>query len=334
MDILTPIPRGWAPGAHRAPRAWKGLLGLLLACSLASCATQQRARLGTGFRGASLTPSTLPDWAGESISWEKLDRIETWLAEESRGADPFWRVEAELQLAEGRMSFASEAGDAEIRRQRRRNARTGFLRVRTDPGASTSQRNRATAGLAGSLGAGSPREAVAPAVGGVLGRHRWGARNPNPNNLTRATSPWSFITIHHSALEGAPPMGTSEADAIQALRMVQRSHMDGRNYGDVGYHFFIDPAGRVWQGRDMSWQGAHAGGRHGNNNVGNIGVCLLGNFDEVRPTRAALAALDDLVRKLENHYSIPHNGIVAHSDWKGTICPGRFLLPHVRRLAR
>lgn len=324
----------------RAWSGWRAALGLVLAwlaaglpaLGLAGCAVRPRPKLEGSAPAMPASEHAKPSWAGQSVSWEKLDSIERWLESESYRSDPFWRVEAELQLAEGRLAFAADAEEADTAYRRRTSARTGFLRVRSDPEASASQKRRATSGL---IGAGaSPREASAPSVDGVLPRSRWGARRPNPARLTRSTSSWSYITVHHSALEGAPAVGPTEAHAVEALRMVQRSHMDGRSYGDVGYHFLIDPAGRIWQGRDLTWQGAHAGGSGGRNNVGNVGICLLGNFDEVKPTRAALAALDSLVVTLRGKFSIPRRNVVGHSDWKGTVCPGRHLLPHVRQLAR
>lgn len=310
-------------------------LGLLFG-SLQACAVPQRQHLTRSYETpARPTSGGLPAWANEPLSWAKLDTIESWLENAGTGASPFWRVEAELQLAEGRLSFAdplTHAGE-QTQRQRRRNARLGFLRIRANPKASAEQYQRASEGLKRAATAGNPLEASSK-LAGVLSRSEWGARRPNMQRITRANSPWRFITLHHSALEGAPTIGTRKQEAISALRIVQRSQMDGRGWGDIGYHFLIDPAGRIWQGRELRYQGAHAGGKDGRNNVGNVGVCLLGNFDEARPTSAALSSLDTLVDELCRRYSIPRSGIVGHTDWKATVCPGRYLLPHVRRLAR
>ena len=166
----------------------------------------------------------------------------------------------------------------------------------------------------------------------ALPRARWGARAPSPRNLTPNRARWSYITVHHSAHEEAGTTGSSERDAIAALRAIQRSQMGGRGWGDIGYHFLIDPAGRIWEGRDLSWQGAHAGGSGGRNNVGNIGICLLGNFEIERPSQAAVKSLERLVADLQRRFAITNGGIKGHRDWKGTACPGRHLLPYVRRI--
>ena len=90
----------------------------------------------------------------------------------------------------------------------------------------------------------------------------------------------------------------------------------------------IDSSGRVFIGRDMRYQGAHAGGA---NNRGNIGVCLVGNFDIERPSRAAVAALDRLVAALRSRYSIDGSKILPHRHWKNTECPGRYLMGHLEQ---
>jgi len=36
--------------------------------------------------------------------------------------------------------------------------------------------------------------------------------------------------------------------------VIQRDHMDAKGWGDIGYHFRIDPSGRVLEGRELLWQ--------------------------------------------------------------------------------
>src|SRR5262245_42541229 len=141
------------------------------------------------------------------------------------------------------------------------------------------------------------------------------------------------ITVHHSAMLFRD---TSPATAAGQLRVIQKNHMQDpdRRYGDIGYHFLIDPAGRVWEGRDLKWQGAHA---PSGNNKGNIGICVLGNFirgrDGQRPTATELRALEDLIQKLSQRYGIGSDQIFCHSDFVKTECPGPYLEPEVMRIA-
>src|SRR5262245_23478825 len=141
------------------------------------------------------------------------------------------------------------------------------------------------------------------------------------------------ITVHHSAMLFRD---TSPATAAGQLRVIQKNHMQDqdRRYGDIGYHFLIDPAGRVWEGRDLKWQGAHA---RLDNNKGNIGICVLGNFirgrDGQRPTATELRALEDLIHQLAQRYGIGPDQTFCHSDFVKTECPGPYLEPEVTRIA-
>ena len=67
---------------------------------------------------------------------------------------------------------------------------------------------------------------------------------------------------------------------------IHRWHKE-RGWSGIGYHIFIDDAGRAWHGRDLSTAGAHTSGY----NTGTIGICLNGlhlsdfsddQFDELR----------------------------------------------------
>jgi hypothetical protein len=267
--------------------------------------------------------SDLPPWAGQPPSSEKLDAISAWLATPESGRSRFWRLEGELQLAEGRASLATGVGLDETRRTATRAA---FRRVHDDPAATAGQQQRAAAGLAG---LGHPVEAHTSQIAGVVTREQWRARPALVSNLTPHRGAWNYITVHHSAMDGGVRLDGSLATAVSAVQRIQSAQMASSGFGDVGYHFLIDDRGRIFQGRELRWQGAHAGG---NNNVGNVGVCVIGNFDEARPTSAALGALERLVATLERELRIPPGRVKAHLDWKGTVCPGKNLLPYVRRL--
>ncbi|MEQ1631776.1 MAG: peptidoglycan recognition family protein [Planctomycetota bacterium] len=140
------------------------------------------------------------------------------------------------------------------------------------------------------------------------------------------------ITVHHSAIL---LRNDSPTAAAGQLRSIQKTHMQEEGCGDIGYHFLIDPAGRVWQGRELRFQGAHA---RGGNNIGNIGVCVLGNFirgrEGQRPTREELASLERLIASLSGKYGISKNQIFCHSDLVATECPGAYLKNEVDRIAR
>ena len=162
-------------------------------------------------------------------------------------------------------------------------------------------------------------------------RSAWSPRREDRQNLDRMQRP-SKVTIHHSAMYFR---STSPRDAAAQIGKIQREHMKTRGYGDIGYHFLIDPSGRIWEGRQLRWQGAHA---HGNNNIGNIGVCLLGNFMRQRdgqgPTKAQVRSMERLVVNLTQRYRMRGDVLYCHSDFRSTECPGQRMKPIVRQLAR
>ncbi|MFH1919390.1 MAG: N-acetylmuramoyl-L-alanine amidase, partial [Planctomycetota bacterium] len=70
--------------------------------------------------------------------------------------------------------------------------------------------------------------------------------------------------VHH-------PVGhqsMSRQDAVRTVKGHQNFHMDSRGWKDIGYHFLVDGAGRVFEGVPVELVGTHVG----NNNAGNIGM--------------------------------------------------------------
>ena len=163
-------------------------------------------------------------------------------------------------------------------------------------------------------------------------RREWGAR-PADTSRTRPMGRIYRITIHHS---GFPCPDSSWRAVKNQIRAIQKNHKhrstNGEGWADVGYHFFVDPAGGVWEGRSIRWQGAHAGNHRLNR--GNIGICLLGDFQDHPPTPAQVRALEKLLRTLMARYGIPASRIYTHRELKSTACPGRYAQPVIDRLRR
>ena len=270
-----------------------------------------------------------PSWAMEPVSWGKLDAIERWI-EQNRRPAPYWRVESRLQLAEGQLHFSREPGAAPgTRRFRRDAALDGFRAVLEDSGANRDQQMRARQGGreagTGEAGRATPAAATAP-VQGLIGRRHWRAAPAIARNMTPASGRWSWITVHHSVSASS---SDSLSASLETVRGIQREHMNrSQPYGDIGYHFLIDRAGRIIEGRNLRWQGAHAGGA---NNRGNVGICLIGNFEIEEPTRAAVSALERLVFELQSELGIPRRNVKPHLAWKETKCPGKNLMPWFAR---
>ncbi len=168
-------------------------------------------------------------------------------------------------------------------------------------------------------GPSAPARDTASIPTGVIPRSQWtraGVARPNEINPMNGIR---RITVHHDGISGA--VGTSEGAAKSRLESVRQSHVSGRGWADIGYHYVIDPAGRVWAARDVRFQGAHVK----DNNENNLGVMVMGNFDEQRPTPQALATLDRFVAQSARQYGVPVSRIYTHQEINPTACPGRNL---------
>ena len=152
---------------------------------------------------------------------------------------------------------------------------------------------------------------------GVIERARWTREQPI---ISRADpmAGYQRITVHHDGM--SPFLSTSEADASRRLESIRRAHV-GQGWADIGYHFSIDPAGRVWACRPITLQGAHVKDQ----NPGNIGVMVMGNFEQQQPTSAAVATLETFVASLMQRYRIGIRGVFTHRELASTACPGRNL---------
>ncbi len=315
------------------------IFGLLLLVLVAGCRSTPKTPVDPGQPGAgpyaTARDDAVPPWLGEPLSWEKLERVELWLDNEGRNATPQWRNEAELTLNSGRLEFARRDLDQASRKgkekpaavaTRVRAAKFGFDRLALRSDLNVGQRRRAEEGVAQAdrILSGATRTTKGRTTLAVVPRTEWGALKAKPALMDRTVGAYTRITVHHSADNDPVVLDGSAARSFEAVRDIQRAHMNGKDthYGDIGYHFLIDPDGRVIEGRDLTYQGAHA---MGDNNVRNVGICLIGNFDIEKPSEAALAALRRILDDLRAKYGIDKDHVYGHRDLRNTRCPGENL---------
>lgn len=158
-------------------------------------------------------------------------------------------------------------------------------------------------------------------------RSEWRA-NPSSSNV-RPMGRITRLTVHHSAMPVPRP-----GDEARHLREIQSFHKQDRGWADVGYHVLIDPSGGVWEGREWQRQGAHAAG---DNNIGNLGICLLGDFTKHGVPARQLASLHSVLDRVRGSYGIATSEVYTHREFKSTECPGPRLQSAVnayRRSAR
>ncbi len=166
----------------------------------------------------------------------------------------------------------------------------------------------------------------------VMSETQWTSEKPIPTRLD-PMGKITCITIHH---EGESEVASDPRTVADHLRDIRKVHVNDRRYGDIAYHFLIDPQGIVWEGRSLAYQGAHAGNQGANK--GNIGICLLGDFDNAQPTQAQKDSLRKLTYKLMAQYNVPTNQIYTHREVKErfglgtTDCPGKNLQCFVNQM--
>ena len=149
----------------------------------------------------------------------------------------------------------------------------------------------------------------------------------------------NLFVVHHTAESLA---GAAKRTGVERMRAIYQYHAISRGWGDIGYNFVIDPEGNIYEGRAG---GAYVAGAHTFcNNVGTIGISLMGNFQGMEPPKAQLQGLRTLLVQLGDEYGVDptgtviHHGklyptIIGHRDLRQTACPGAIshvLLPQIR----
>jgi N-acetyl-anhydromuramyl-L-alanine amidase AmpD len=136
------------------------------------------------------------------------------------------------------------------------------------------------------------------------------------------------ITLHH---EGWEVVNFTDVNTTMTrLQHIQRFHMKDRGWGDVGYHYIIDRAGRVWEARPIQYQGAHVADM----NEHNVGIMVLGNFEKQLPSNIQMASAQMMTSFIMGQYSVPVHRVYTHQELKPTQCPGRNLQPRLVAMRR
>jgi len=122
------------------------------------------------------------------------------------------------------------------------------------------------------------------------------------------------IIWHHSAAESPTP----QFDAINEWHKVRTFPLSSLGYY-VGYHYVIEKDGTVKQARKDDEIGAHDQGE----NIDSIGICLVGDFTNSRPTFLQEVSFALLLRKLMFMHNISIAAIETHRRDDTTECPGK-----------
>ena len=151
----------------------------------------------------------------------------------------------------------------------------------------------------------------------VICRESWGAQPPIGDFVPHEIDQ---ITVHHTAV-----LLADDTDAPGRVRQHQAFHQS-REWPDLAYHFVIDGAGNVYEGRPVT-----AVGDTGTDYdpTGHFLVCCEGNFNEQDIPEAQYAALVELVTWGCREFAVEPSAVRGHRDVATTSCPGDNLYPFI-----
>ena len=131
---------------------------------------------------------------------------------------------------------------------------------------------------------------------------------------------WKYIVIHHSA------------SARGSMAGMDRYHREERHMENgLAYHFVIGNGSGMGDGEigiGNRWKKQIQGGHLASAklNEKSIGICLVGNFDEGKPTKAQMKSLYGLLKELKRKTGLKTSAIKTHRqiNTKPTRCPGKY----------
>lgn len=127
------------------------------------------------------------------------------------------------------------------------------------------------------------------------------------NNIRPTTE---AVVIHHTA-------GTLN-DNINGIAKI---HFGDHKWSTIGYHYFINADGVVFQLKPENEVAPHS--FHYNEN--SVAICLAGNFNNYEPTKAQWTAVVLLTRQIVEKYGLTPSDVYKHGELRGnnTECCGK-----------
>ena len=200
----------------------------------------------------------------------------------------------------------------------------------------------ADASLGNTPAAAASAAAVQPTI---ITRAQWGA-----DESLRTCSPDYVPSVKGAIVHHTVSSNTYSATAAPAvLRSIYAYHVNGNGWCDVGYNFFVDRFGRLYEGRFGGMSKNVVGAQAGGFNSQTFGVSSIGNHDPgtagaVAPSSAVLTAIGKLIGwkawlngwKPESSASFTSGGstrwaagkviteprVAGHREYSLTVCPG------------
>ncbi len=144
------------------------------------------------------------------------------------------------------------------------------------------------------------------------------------------------VVVHHTGTDSGENL-----DSTDKVKAIYQYHTVTRGWGDIGYHYLIGRDGKIYEGR--AGGDYVVGGHVYCNNIGTVGIALIGNFQEQEPSLEQLKSLSklslylaqkyklDLTAKEWFHGSETYN-LIGYKDIGATACPGLNLYAYLPKL--
>ncbi len=145
----------------------------------------------------------------------------------------------------------------------------------------------------------------------VICRQAWGAAEASSGLQAHTVQ---RLTVHHTASSIS-----RVADGPGNIRGHQRFHQTNRGWPDIAYHFLVDPAGNIYQGRDPEFRGDTATNYDPS---GHFLVCLEGDYDRAGVNDAQIASLALVLAWGTATFGVGVDTLAGHRDYADTQCPG------------
>jgi hypothetical protein len=155
----------------------------------------------------------------------------------------------------------------------------------------------------------------------IVSAKEWGSE-PQPIPEERKHTP-KYITIHHAGV-----FVRSTTDPAKFVKNMQGWGQRDKKWPDLAYHFLIAPDGRIFQGRDIAYEG-ETNTKYPLRDQ--VQVELMGDFTKQRVSPKQLDSLVKLTSWLCAEYSIDPILMGGHNDRapRQTSCPGTDLYRYI-----
>lgn len=130
---------------------------------------------------------------------------------------------------------------------------------------------------------------------------------------------WRYIVCHHSAIEAGNAKVYGSAHKRRGME------------NGLAYHFVIGNGQDSGDGEieiGPRWQKQQRGGHVRNSRVNDtgIGICIVGNLENHRPTSKQAQAMSQLIEFLKDGHTRAGSQVTVHKwvDKNHTVCPGKY----------